>query len=500
MEEADVGKIDVLVGKKHKENPTIVEDKKSEVEQEFNIVELPSTNDDSSVIIIKDEYITEKIEKIREEKELEDILSKQTNVEIVNIDEIINGNESPKEEITSNEETNKEEKGEEKEESNDESDEDLKDLFDEAETEKDVNNENIYMVGKNEKNLIKKVIKLKKMEIKSILSILLVKDAKKGKYKKIIAGKIDEYIELKYFNRENIKFSTINQFTVEIGKALTKIFKELMDQYDDEENINFVKKLYASFNIINKLDNIKIDDITPEVIGNSLEFVSIDLTIDMLKKKINSYRKLYDSFIQKLSSKHLHLVTYKLDYENKENIELYGTNILAKIEFNKIFSDYIIKKSFEEEVIVENLREVQLKMISLRLTEGFVGHSFNNKYLINFPISVYAKSKKVKSLFSCINDSYSQNSIIIVINIEIIRTYFKDIVDLRKDGYKFGIEIASEYVNYLIDLKEVMPLAEYVLISGSYKDIDEMRQVIPAYLVDKIIYIDKSLSEGVIIE
>jgi len=380
-----------------------------------------------------------------------------------------------------------------KDEATDEKKEDMDSLEDVAKITKTKSEKKNQIVAKSIKNYISKIEKLKRMEIQDVLDILYCGKKCTGIEKKIVSSFIDEYMELKYFNKN--EFKGYDYFCSNIRVRLLDYAKKIYNEAKSLEERNIIIRVTDIFLILNLLDSEDKFDINTRMLESKrISFTNKVLVIKDVLKIFKYYDALYQGFLKKLKSNIFTLSLKQID----RDVELYSTNVSSNIQFNEVFNRDVIAKAYNEEVTLENMREVQLRLLSARIADEMLYLNHGKYYIISFPDSVYDKEKKLKSFLSCMNDIYSQSKIYIAITPELLNKKYKLITSLKKEGYRFVIELYSSYLDVIKDLKLLFAVCDYVVIIGIVKNKKELASVLPSYLVNKVLYSDFSIHSGVI--
>lgn len=352
------------------------------------------------------------------------------------------------------------------------------------------------LLGKNEKNLVRKAIELKENEIIELAKILLNKQSLDGELKAIVNKFVDFYLEQKYINQGDLnKETTITAFKKNNSNNIVLFANSLIDNKSTEGYKNKINAVANVFLIINKLDatNVEIDNIIAS--SKTLTFDNPKTIVKELKRTIKQFETNLNMFYKKLETGKFELIVKNIYKDN-----LYKTNISSNIKFNKIFSDYSIDKTYNNEVIIEDLRELQLKMLSLRILKDMFEFSYKKKYFIYLNDTIYGKEKKIKSFLGNIDDIYSQGKINILLDIKAVIMNYNVISNLSKQGYHFSIELDLEDLMELKNIRKYLCIGEYLFIKNNTLPLEELMDKIPSELENRIINIDKSLIEGPVIK
>lgn len=352
------------------------------------------------------------------------------------------------------------------------------------------------LLGKNEKNLIRKTIELKENEIFELSRILLDKETLEGEFKSIVNKFKDFYIEQKYINQGDLnKETSLTTFKKNNSNNIVLFATSLIDNKSTESYKDKINKVANVFLIIDKLDsnNDEIENIIKE--NKTLVFDNPKIVIKELKKTIKQFEIQLNQFYKKVETGKFELLIKGIAKEN-----LYKTNISSNIQFSKLFSNYSIDKTYNNEVIMEDLRELQLKMLSLRILKDMFEFSYKKKYIIYLNESIYSKEKKLKSFLGNIDDIYSQGKINILLDIKEVIMNYNVISELSKDGYHFSIELDIEDLKELKNIRKYLCVGEYLFIKNNTLTDNELLNKIPSEFENRIINIDKSLIEGPVIK
>jgi hypothetical protein len=232
---------------------------------------------------------------------------------------------------------------------------------------------------------------------------------------------------------------------------------------DSKAKQEFYKKVIKRY--AKKWDNDKLKSVIDEIIKIQKTY---DDTIEYFLKSLET--NIFDlNFNQLVTRKNV----YALDLEHN-------------ISFSKVYSDYIIDKTYSEGIIAEDKMTVLLTLLSIQLVKDIMLSSFNKKYVLYIPSSLYGKEKKLEKVLKLIDDKHAKESVIILLTYEDLVDNKDVIAELRQAGYKFAItinkNIAAEKSNlYIVD---------YIFIDKNDFHKDELRLYIPDELLNNVIYED----------
>jgi len=362
---------------------------------------------------------------------------------------------------------------------------------------------NIKKVGKNVKNVVEKAIELRKKQITDYAICLNENIYGSENYKTVINTFVDGYIDFKYKRQNEHQYKNLKTYKKLVNNELERIrvslIKEVNRSYSDEY-VNSVFNMFLLINSIDTIENINVEKVLSDFDG--LNFINKEAFIKKIMKIYKLYYNIYFDYCNKLT-----VDKFELIYNNKVNTEnlfepgeLIVTNVSSSIQFSKIFSDYIINKTYNSDVILEDIREVQLKLISFNILNDLMRFNNKKKYVISLPGSLFSKERKVRTILGAVNDNFSQSKLFILIDIEALKFNFNELVKLKKEGYKFIVQVSAENIKLYDKLKDNLSIADYLVYVGPRISKSIMKDYIPSYLLKKIMYVDKSLIEGVVVK
>ena len=362
---------------------------------------------------------------------------------------------------------------------------------------------NIKKVGKNVKNVVEKAIELRKKQITDYAICLNENIYGSENYKTVINTFVDGYIDFKYKRQNEHQYKNLKTYKKLVNNELERIrvslIKEVNRSYTDEY-VNSVFNMFLLINSIDTIENVNVEKVLSDFDG--LNFINKEVFIKKIMKIYKLYYNIYFDYYNKLT-----VDKFELIYNNKVNTEnlfepgeLTVTNISSSIQFSKIFSDYIINKTYNSDVILEDIREVQLKLISFNILNDLMRFNNKKKYVISLPSSLFSKERKVRTILGAVNDNFSQSKLFILIDIEALKFNFNELVKLRREGYKFIVQVSAENIKLYDKLKDNLSIADYLVYVGPRISKSIMKDYIPSYLLKKIMYVDKSLIEGVVVK
>ena len=362
-----------------------------------------------------------------------------------------------------------------------------------------INLESIKSKLGNHKNIIDTSMFIKKEEVNELIDLLV---DEKIRTKEITVKNIfiNTYINAKYYNYFGDKDieATGKSSVLKIKKVITNVANELVSKYkgSNKKYAEIVDTYNNIFILIANLESAK-DSIEETKVRNEFykkeiakfcknwdtaKDAKIVAKIVQIQKK---YNDTFDYFLQKLETNMFDLKINKLS--NKK--DMYGLALEHNISFSKVYSDYVIDKTYTEGIVAEDKMLVLLNLLSIQLIKDMVLANFNKKYVLYIPKSLYTKEKKFEKLLRVIDDKYAKDNVIILITFEDLLANKQFLKKTRKMGYKFALVFNKETT-----IKEKnrgdLYIANYVFINKKIPNMASVISYIPEELLDNVIYED----------
>ena len=338
------------------------------------------------------------------------------------------------------------------------------------------------------RNIIDKAILIKEEELEDLIQTINQDDELQVNEASIKERFMNVYIGVKYYNCYNDgNIEKNKKLILKIDKIIKDVVNELINNYKGSDK-NYRNKVYKYANVFTLIANLEqanemvkeskakqqfyieeINKFNKNLNSRRIEKIAKDI-LDIQKK----YKDTINYFLQKLDTS-----TFELEYnELTSDKNTYGLKLNHNISFSKVYSDYIIDKTYNEGIIAEDRMIVLLTLLSARLVKDMTSANFNKKYLFYMTESIYDKEKKFEKMLKMIDDSYAKEKVVIVIKKEDLIENIKLIGAARKEGYKFALVIND--INTKVDSN--MGLADYIFVTK--KDIVK---IIPKDLMNRVV-------------
>ncbi len=302
--------------------------------------------------------------------------------------------------------------------------------------------------NKKNKNIMEATLSIKKEEVNEIIDILVKSD--KSYINKVTMKNsfIDVYIDSRYHNIDDQFNGNMKKLTIKIKNDISEYSNELVKSYKgkDSKYSDFVNKYNSLFMVVADLEQAK------SLISDSkakTEFYRKEINKNLMPWNIQSddimlnqllmVQKKYDDTLEFLLKK-LDTNIFNLNFNKITNKkDMFGLELEHNISFSKVYSDYIIDKTYTEGIVAEDKMSVLLTLLSSKLVKDIMTLEFSNKYILYIPNSLYEKEKKYEKVLKMIDNEYAKGSVIILIKFTELLKYKKIIKEFMKDGYKFAL-------------------------------------------------------------
>lgn len=342
------------------------------------------------------------------------------------------------------------------------------------------------------KNVIDRIMFIKEEQIKKIVDDLLVGEKLKSNELTIKDKFVKGYIDGKYYNycgEVNVEYNSRNMIG-KLEKAMEDLANSLVKSYKgtDKQFKEKVLKYEMIFKLMIRLehDNEMLDSIKSkrETYANNIsKFIKFkEYGVKELKLVINNIikdQKLYDGMIKyTLNKLETNMFTLEMNEVSKN---VYAISLEHNIAFSKIYSDYIVDKTYKEGIVAEDKIEVLLALLLSKLVGNMLNADFKNKYLISIPSSMYDKDNKLDAIFDKFDDEYARNNIIVVINYDTLSSHKGTIKKLIKSGYRFAVDLNNS-TKFKVGDQSMLELMDYLFLSNKNPNKDSIMLFVPKEL------------------
>ncbi len=328
------------------------------------------------------------------------------------------------------------------------------------------------------KNIIEKIMFMKEEELKEIIEVLNNDETLKTNEATIRENFMSVYIDGKYYNYcgdVNVEYNGRNMNTrienalKEAAEKMIKVYKGTDNKYSEK-----VKKYTNIFTLIMHLEHtyLVIDDTKikkqtyknkmVKLIGTEVDPKTMNTMISSILKIQKTYKSIVKETIEKLETS-----LFELNYNSLSIKNTYAVELNHNINFSKVYSDYIVDKTYYDGIVAEDKIEVLLTLLLVQVVKDMLNADFNKKYIFYIPESLYTKSNKLDKIFNLFGDEYAKNNIIVLAQYEELSKNKKVIKSLIKDGYRFAVDLKTSAVK--AKDQGIVEAMEYIFVDKRVK-------------------------------
>lgn len=337
------------------------------------------------------------------------------------------------------------------------------------------------------RNLIDKAMLIKEEELETLIKFINFDEELQVNESTIKEKFIEVYLNVKYYNTyKNGVVQTDKKLILKIDKIIKDIVDELTENYKGSDK-NYRGKVYKYANIFTLLANLEqANEMVKESKAKQQFYME---EINRFAKNLNSrvieklardiletqkkYKETLEYFLQKLDTS-----TFELEYNKfTTDKKTFGIKLNHNISFSKVYSDYIIDKTYNEGIIAEDRMTVLLTLLSARIVNDMISSQFENKYVFYMTESIYEKEKKFEKIINMFDDNYAKEKIIIAIKYDDLKNNIKVISEAKKEGYKFALVLDET-----VKVDSNADLADYIYVIKK-----DMAKIVPKDFSKKVI-------------
>lgn len=354
------------------------------------------------------------------------------------------------------------------------------------------------------RNILEKVMYIKTTEVSELIEILNKREKPKPNESSIKKTFLNAYIDGKYYNYcgdVNAEYNSKNM-TSKMSEIITNVAKELIKEKETDlkyqEKVRKYEKLFTVVLYLEQAFLIEEDIQTKrenyynkivKKLGNDYYTESI------LKSIIDDSIKLQKTYkgMIKCSFEKLDTNMFELDLENtlSKSKKIYAALLKHNIAFSKVYSDYIVDKTYQEGIVAEDKIQVLLTLLLRQISMDMLDGSFNKKYVIYIPNTLYTKEKKFYNMLKTFDDEFAKNSIIMLINYNELSDNSKLIKDCVKNGYHFAVDLENVEKVKVKDNK-VIGIMDYIFMGRRSRERKALLASFSEEINEKVLYVDTS--------
>ena len=279
--------------------------------------------------------------------------------------------------------------------------------------------------------------------------------------KRLVKPFIDKYIDVRYYNKYVVNEPN---FTQRLNKELNNIAKEVI--VENPEKIEKVKNVFALFSYV-----LFIDGCTKYSDLNSLLktlYTDSHITLKYEEQTKKDMNTLVREFINKKVQFFKLFNTNEFFIRGKKYDNVYIVNLGQNCNLSKLYSDYAVEKAYNSPLVIENRIYLTILMVSSKVLSEVIALNFKNNYIIDFPVSLLTKSKKILRFLKALDNDLLRSKIHLRFKYCDFKFYRKEILGLINQDYSVCLELDETYdMNF-----DHLFLFSYILVNKKYKYYD----------------------------
>ena len=340
--------------------------------------------------------------------------------------------------------------------------------------------------SKKAKNILDKTFFIKRIIYDEVLDVLLSKEKSYILKSPMRKDYIEQYMNFKYFGIESDR--------IDIKKNMSSYSKQLKSKFiRDERKVKTIDAYSKAFEFIH---NIESKTGTIDYRKEILSFKEFDDEIlDKMELDISNIINYSNECLNEILDK-LDTNTFKDQYNKIVGQKsLYGVVLEHNISFSKVYSDYIVDKTYTEGIVAEDKIAVLLNILLCKITKDIMKHDYDSKYIVYVPNALYGKEKKLDKIISTIDNDYAKSHVYFLTSVSNMLINEDDIKRLSKKGYHFALSF-NKPVKFNNEDMGYIYLADYYFID-THLEADKVCETLPSEIIDKLIKdnLDKKIGD-----
>lgn len=356
-------------------------------------------------------------------------------------------------------------------------------------------------------NIIEKVMYIKNEEILEMIDVLNNHERSKVNEASIRDNLLKVYIDAKYYNYcgdVNVEYNGRNMAT-RIATAISNAANDMATKYKGNDNkyIEKVQKYADIFTLVMYLEQAYVTVEDKDVLKKtyntkilkhlSAESMSAKTLRDMITGVIRVQRT-HRAMIRYLLNK-LETNMFILHYNQTTKKNIYAVELEHNLNFSKVYSDYIVNKTYTEGIVAEDKMAVLVNILLIQIVKDMLNGDFKKKYAIYIPGSLYEKQNKLDKVFDLISDEYVKNCLYVVLQYKELTKNRKAIKKFIKEGHNFVVDL-GETTEIKARDEKLLYLMSFMFVERKVAKKTDIITSIPKDIQSNIIYDDIKTKVG----
>ena len=351
---------------------------------------------------------------------------------------------------------------------------------------------------KENKNVIISLMNIKKEELSELIWAFSEDEVLELNETTIRSVLINAYINGRYYDyyADKEELCKGRSITTRVQKLIELSGEDLITNYSGKDKkyedkvLTFVNLLKLIANLDQAKSTVSEASARKEYYKNEIQATFSNFTKEKVDGIINELMRIQKSYISitKYYLKKLETEVFYLDFDKiPSRKNMWVTDLRHNVEFNRLYSNYVINKTYKEGIIAEDKMQVLFTLLAKQLVADMLDATFNKKYVIYIPRSLYKKERKLLGLLKLLEDEYAKSHMMIAIMLEDLKENKTLVGRVRKCGFKFALAM-EDNINLSENEWGILYLVNQVFISKEY--FESIIHNIPEDLREIIIYDD----------
>lgn len=364
--------------------------------------------------------------------------------------------------------------------------------------------ENLEKIQKKRKkfnNIIEKIMYIKNQEILEMIDVLNNHERSKVNEATICDTLLKVYIDAKYYNYcgdVNVEYNGRNMAT-RIATAISNAANDMATKYKGSDNkyIEKVQKYADIFTLVMYLEQAYVTVEDKEILKKTYN-TKILKHLDAKSLSAKALRDMITGVI-KVQRTHRAMIRYLLNkletnmfilhYNQTTNKNIYAVELEHNLNFSKVYSDYIVNKTYTEGIVAEDKLAVLINLLLIQIVKDMLNGDFKKKYVLYVPASLYEKQNKLDKIFDLISDEYVKNSVYVLVQYKELTKNRKGIKKFIKEGHNFVVDL-EETTEIKARDEKLLYLMNYMFVEKKVAKKTNILASIPKDIQGNIIYDD----------
>ena len=170
---------------------------------------------------------------------------------------------------------------------------------------------------------------------------------------------------------------------------------------------------------------------------------------------------------------------FELKFNNLTEKNTYAVELQHNIQFSKVYSEYIVDKTYSEGIVAEDKLQVEYILLSLISVRDIINGNFKDTYVAEFTNTLFNKKTKLDGILNLLENQALQDKISINIEYSDYIKNNKTILEYTNKGFNFTITLDNTIKN--VEDVEKLKMFKIVIAPKNlvlYKEIKQNKAIL----------------------